>query len=406
MPTLTVARATDNRLARRSGRHQARRTLWAESWLTPVRLCMTTPVGGSAETGTVTIKASGSGADRRAGLSGLMRCGSVWSCPTCSHRVGSGRATEIAEAVTAWSSMTGGHRVALLTLTMRHRDGQSLGGLWDGLSTAWNKVTSGRGWLDDQALFGSPVARKQTRGTAAGTVRVENRVPYVRAVEVTHGDAGWHVHLHIVLFLGANVTGPVTEMCARSLAGSMFGRWSDSLAAQGFARPTLEHGVDVRLMDPAAPGVLGDYFTKAQYQPADADRPAVRLGMEAALGAHKQGRRGNRTPFQVLADVVAWGDADDLDLWHEWEQGSKGRRQITWSTGLRSMLALAAEATDAELVDDAELAGDVVVMLSCHQWSVVRWHIDLLLAEAEADDTGYKLRTFLRELLDPVAWRG
>jgi len=43
------------------------------------------------------------------------------------------------------------------------------------------------------------------------------------------------------------------------------------------------------------------------------------------------------------------GDADAMTLWHEFEKASKGRRQITWSKGLRETLGLIVEKSDEEI---------------------------------------------------------
>lgn len=46
--------------------------------------------------------------------------------------------------------------------------------------------------------------------------------------------------------------------------------------------------------------------------------PASKIAFEAVGGVWKRGREGGRTPFQVLADFLATGHSDDLDIWHEW----------------------------------------------------------------------------------------
>jgi hypothetical protein len=47
--------------------------------------------------------------------------------------------------------------------------------------------------------------------------------------------------------------------------------------------------------------------------------------------------------------VYEAGDADALDLWHAWETGSKGKRALTWSRGLRARVGLDVEASDEDL---------------------------------------------------------
>jgi hypothetical protein len=202
------------------------------------------------------------------------------------------------------------------------------------------------------------------------------------------------VHVHAVLFTGLSLTGePLSPVDVDSLGYSMFLRWKNALVRKGFEAPSRARGVDIKLLTGDAASALGDYFTKAVYAPAKS------LGMEATMGQHKPSKAGNRTPFGILADVAANGDADDLDLWHEWERGSKGRRQLTWSPGLREFLALGEEKTDEQIAEDDELDGEILVELTPDQWRTVRSHSARLLDAAEQDDTGLVLYALLSDLL-------
>jgi hypothetical protein len=416
---------TERRHQARTARLSALYLQWDESSLTSPRLCGKFPRNDTS--GHVQIKASGSGADRRAGISGLMTCGSVWACPSCSHTIAASRAGEVTAAIEAWQAQGDGYRVALATLTLRHRDTQKLAYIWSVLGYGWEKVTSGRGWLADGARYGSVVPTVPKTGRNAGVMQFEQRIPFVRVVEATFGRNGWHLHIHSVLFLGPGQDGgPATDADCARLQGSMYQRWSSAVAKDwcrdcktrtfmhkgeprvcprtgrycrdarlpGMSAPSRARGVDVKLVDPAAATqVLGDYFTKAVYSGPQS------AGFEATMGQHKQPKNGNRTPFAVLADVAANGEVVDLELWHEWEQASKGRRQLTWSDGLRDFLGLDVERTDQELAEDDSLDGEVLVELDTGQWSTVRRRQHLLRDAAEVDDTGLALYALLADLL-------
>lgn len=317
--------------------------------------------------GSVRIRATGAGPDRRAGFAGLMICGSVWSCPVCSAKILFHRQGEVEAALAAWSARGG--RLAMVTLTMRHDRGQSLSLLWDALSAAWRAVVTGRAW-----------ARARKDFDVGG---------YVRAVEVTHGAAGWHVHVHVGVFIRRDVTGREVD----DLGCAMFQPWRASLLRSGLAAPLARHGgLDAVLWDGRSQ-VLSTYFTKNTYS-ADASSAALEL----ARGDLKAARAGNRTPFRILSDVAAYGLADDVALWQEWERASKGRRQMTWSKGLRQELALDAEATDDELAALEEgTADDDLVEIPAAAWRFVcRSGMRALLVEiAESDETGHALRRYL-----------
>jgi len=373
------------RRARRDSRWAAKRVLWDDSALPRVRSCGRV---GVLPDGAARVRATGSGAGRRAGFAGLATCGSVWACPTCSAKILASRQAELGEALSAWVDRGG--RIAMLTLTMRHRDGQALADLWDGLSYAWGKVTSGRAWVAAQQLHGSPVDRVIVQGKRRGETTTDRRIGWARVVETTHGANGWHVHLHVALFVPAESTADSLD----DLAGSMHARWTSALRSRGLSATTA--GMNVKLWGGSG-DPLADYFSKGTYRAPSADDLDA-AALELARGDLKQARSGNRTPFAILSDVVRLGLADDLDLWREWERGSKGRRQLTWSTGLRALLVTADELTDEQLAA-AELgtADDDLVELpasSVAQLARLGLHA-LVLDVAESDSTGSALRAYL-----------
>lgn len=374
--------------------------------VTKVSVCMHHSIAADA---LVKVRVTPTPEGPRAGFAGLMTCGSVWVCPVCSNKIATERALEIAVAVARWEKRGG--RVAMLTLTMAHNRHQSLAELWDAVSAAWNKVTSGRQWMQDQDAYGILQDRIK-RGPEPISERrhTVRRLPWIRAVEVTYGDNGWHVHLHVLLFLSpvkikkARAGGMTREVDSwprlDALSASMFGRWSDSLAASGMDRPIATLGGqgigrDIRWIQRGGGDALGNYFTKFQYDAATV------AGMEVARGMQKKGRKAGRTPFELLASVVAHlDDADDsaaqkravrdLGRWYEWERGSKGRRQVTWSMGLRNLLRLGDEKSDEEIAAD-DKSTDETVTAAEHDpasWSVVvrdlagaleaaeRWYVD------------------------------
>jgi hypothetical protein len=322
---------------------------------------------GINPTGSVRVRASGSGDDRRAGFAGLASCGSVWSCPMCSERILAGRQQELSEGLRAWTA--GGGSVAFVTLTMRHRAGQGLGMLWNALSKAWDSANKGRAWQEAKAKYG-----------VAG---------FVRVVEVTQGAAGWHVHLHAAFLLD----GQVSAQDVDDMGCVLFQPWRSALLRAKLDAPIARSGGMVAKLWTGEAGVMADYFAKNTYE-VDASRAALEL----ARGDLKQARSGNRTPFRILADFLTMGVADDLDLWHEWERASKGRRQMLWSRGLRDLLKLSAEATDQELAAE-ELGSeqDDLVELSSDAWRMVRTGSlqAAVLDAAEADDVGAVLRAYL-----------
>lgn len=324
----------------RERRYHRRGILWGMSELERVCKC-----------GRVVMDARGVGVRRSAsgvvGLAGLTTCGSVWSCPVCNAKVMSRRAMEIGAAVTAWEAQGGA--VGFMTLTMRHDKGQSLVMLWDALAKAWGRVTGGKAWLTDKASAG-----------IGGWLRV---------VEVTIGENGWHVHVHALVFLnGSKKAGHRLERLQRA----MFGRWSRALVRSGLDAPRMI-GQEAHIVKGAADKSLSEYFTKAR------DDATYGIGLELAHSQSKIARDGfgTFTPWELLT-MVDLADTEERflmarDLWCEWESGSKGRRQIAWSKGFRDVVGLGEEVEDEEIA--AEVAGDesdTVVYITAAGWASIR----------------------------------
>lgn len=363
MTTAIVAPATDDR---RESRYRARHVLWNLSTLKRVRHC-----GRYARSDAgvgVKVVAAAAGVDRSAGFSNVQTCGSVWACPRCSAKIASGRQSDISAALSEWHRRGG--RVGLVTLTMRHRKGQALSDLWDGVSDAWHRASTGAGWKADQALYGVPLARTVKSGKRAGTVVVEDRIRTIRVVEVTSGESGWHVHVHALVL----VDGRTSAASVEAIGAGMFDRWSASLVASGFQAPTFTRGLDVRRLEGDPSAALGEYFTKGVYS----------ASMETARGDLKDAKGGNRTPFGILRGLVevhATGSLEgreglpevssDERTWAEWEAGSKGRRQVAWTPGLRDeLLPDVEEKTDEELAEE-DHGGEEIGRIEPATWKAI-----------------------------------
>ena len=353
--------------------------LWRESSLERVRAC-----GRVARVEQIGVRAPGPASGGRAGFSGLATCGSPWACPVCAAKIAAERAGDLGH-VLAWATREG-HTAAMVTFTMRHNKGHSLRECWDALTAAWSSVTSGKAWAGESVAAYDKRLRKwegdrandwkgsRPRPRPERTIGLVERfgvVGFARALEVTYGRNGWHVHLHVVMVL----RGQASPDVVRVLGDLMYGPWSRALGRRGF---------DVARQFQGEEDGKGGVHTRTA---ADAETwlaayLAKQLALEATHGHAKTGRNDSRTPFELLADVVEHADADALDRWHEFEEVSRGRKQLTWSEGLREMAGLAVEErTDEEIAAD-EQGGDAdVLLLDSDAWRQVRnEQVDLLEA--------------------------
>jgi hypothetical protein len=319
---------------------------------------------------------------------GLMHCGLIWVCPVCSVKIRSVRADTLADGSNAWTEA--GHGIALVTLTIRHYNRQSLKLLTKQVTAAWRKAFSGRPWKNAQAAYGI--------------------VGYARALEVTHGEAnGWHVHLHVLFFLET----AWSQDRADAFQGETGARWADACGSVGAYRPSAARGVRVDALGAGQdPSDMARYVMKGQ--------DGKRAAFELADPDTKQAKAGHRTPFEILAGFLATGDADDVELWQEYEGAMTGMRALTWSRGMRDILAALVELddrTDEEIVQDDTEGMLPLALIPAESWRehVVRHRgrsLALLHAAEESGQAGVRLLieswglVWGRDVLEPLVEDG
>jgi hypothetical protein len=317
------------------------------------------------------------GPDGSAHFRGLVTCGSVTACPVCAAKVRQARAEEIDRALGRHLAAGGGGAV-FVTLTMPHDAGMPLERVWNTISGAWAALVAGRHRKALREQFGV--------------------VGYVRAVEVTHGRAGWHPHLHVLLLTEA----PLDLDELRVLHRFLRERWGRRVVAVGFREPALHRGV--RVLPVSSADGVGGYLTKL----AEDEGPSRTPGLELARPDLKDGRTwGSRAPFRILADHERAGRPEDWRLFEEWLHVAKGRRTLEWSRGLRARLLLdEQERTDEELAEESDQAEEIAV-LEPEVWTeIVRCGLNVaVLAAVEAQALGGLVVILRVAGLDVVAAR-
>lgn len=230
--------------------------------------------------------------------------------------------------------------VALLTLTLRHKDGDALAGNLDVLMQAWRKVTSWRRWKKLSKKLGI--------------------VGFIRATEVTVGANGWHPHSHLAMLSER----PLTAAEQAEFLSEVSDMWLTAVDSLGGRMPSKERGVDLQPGDGEdAEEEVGKYVTKVQEHVGKERRSIAR---ELARGDLKAGRGGSAMPFELLDDET--GSKRVRELWCEYVEGTRGRRAFSWSRGLRARLI-----ADVEDLDDDEILaraerGELVGMIDGPDW--------------------------------------
>lgn len=344
------------------------RAVWKVTRLKAIRECHRLPVPEAAE---VSVNRTGKGGRGRFG--GLRNSHSVWASPIAAVGIARGRQAEVREAAERWLGEDPRHAVAMLTLTVRHRHGESLEQLLDGLAKAWARVVSNRVY-------------KGADGIRARYGLTHN----CWFLEVTHGDNGWHPHRHMVLLLDRALSDD--ELAA--LKGELHALWADKVTSIGLRAPSEAHGVDLQQVATDADGAaaVSTYAAKGMF---------AGLSAEVTGGSVKRARNGNRTPFQILEDIAARLEAGeepdprDVALWHEYERATRGRKQRRWSNGALKALGMEARA-DEELEELEELASPeeqaeeptALVSIPRESWRALSWRVDARLEVLEAANSG------------------
>ena len=160
------------------------------------------------------------GEDQRGVTTGLKRCGCVHTCPVCTSAIRAERAAEIRAAVEKW----GRERVVMLTVTLRHGWGDDFGWIERRVQKAYSRMIGNRPFKRALMKLGGTIGKIQTK-------------------EATHGQNGWHPHIHVLLFL--NRASTPSELKAFEDAVAELWRSAVRRYVDAEHVPTAEHGLRV-----------------------------------------------------------------------------------------------------------------------------------------------------------------
>lgn len=221
-----------------------------------------------------------------------------------------------------------GLKVFLLTLTVPHGLGDDVKIIIKQMTSAWMRLWSGK----------AAEALKQSLG----------HFGHIRALEVTHGENGFHPHYHALVFyhpeqLRAGTWEKFPEL------------WQRYAVKAGLPAPSLDRGCRIDTGDKIAA-----YVAKSAW------------GLESELtkGQVKKGKRGSRSPLDLLRDYQI-GDIKAGALWRVYAEAFQGKKSLLWSCGLKKLLQLA-EFTDEEIANKPdEDPARLMALLSDDQWDYI-----------------------------------
>jgi hypothetical protein len=265
---------------------------------------------------------------------GLQTCGSVWRCPVCSAKIAERRRVEIRQAMDAHRAVGG--CVNMLTLTCPHQLKDNLADLLSNQAKALNRFFNDR-------LVKAVLVEMGTVGK-------------IKALETTHGrlspsNNGWHPHYHLLMFQGSGVDlARFDKAQMRDWEVRLYLQWAKACKGSGLGVPSYEHGL--KLDDGA-----------------EADKYMAKWGLEDEMtkGHTKKALHGE-TPFDLLRAIQADpGDKQAAALFIEFAKTFEGKRQLTWSKGLKKLYQVA-DKTDDALAAETDDKSRLLGMLTIDQW--------------------------------------
>ena len=304
----------------------------------------------------------------------LMTCDSIWECPVCAGKITERRRRALKSVLSPTIQIvvldeSGNEQtltrpkyyLAMATFTLSHRAPESCWGVLKRVQRAYKRMWSGR--------FAQSFKQ---RHSIIGTLR---------AIEPTHGDSGWHPHIH-TLFISDS---PITGLQEVTMLSELRDAWVHAVSkAGGYA--TAEHGVDLITGDEA----VGAYIVKM----GNGDDEGWTISAEMTKYPTKRGRDG-MSLWQLLDAYIA-GDVAAGELWLEGVGAMKGTRHIAPSPGLWEKLGIESLDDYAGEMGGEEALGQKLAEMPLEAWQVIIRH-DLrgeLLARANAGS----LRAFFAEL--------
>jgi hypothetical protein len=277
---------------------------------------------------------------------GLITCGDVHVCPSCSAKVSEERRLELILARNR--HLAEGGAVYLLTLTFPHEHDQyRLAELLALFAVALQAFKNSKTYKRILGTLDHP-GRYRRRGS-------------VKSLEHTHGANGWHPHVHEIIFCAPGL------LDDRAAIDELAAEWVRVLLKRGLGEPSKRGDMLAYALDLTGGDYAADYILKYGRQPQLEEWGIID---EVAKSSAKRGTaHGGLTPF-ALARAYGEGDAGAGALFLEFVQAIHGKRSLTWSPGLKKHFSIA-DATDEELARAPMPEEEDCCSLDPEQWTLV-----------------------------------
>lgn len=293
----------------------------------------------------------------KANYRNLMVCGSVWHDPICSARITERRRVEVEEVIAELP-----YAKAMVTFTIQHKQFEKLAELYEGLNKSYRDMKEGRWWHDIESSYGLTAS--------------------IRGAEVTWGSrSGWHPHYHTLFF---------------------FNRRAENIDQESFTDQITQRFVQIANRNGYY--VSPEFGVKVSWDQSQASAYPAKWGLDYELTKmpSKVAKSGDRfTPYQLLIQYALGGKYATVyrDMFIEYAQTMKGKKQLVWSKGAREKLGLGAEPTDQELAEGQDEIAVLFAQLRNDQWKkVLQQGIRGTLLEVAGRGNYQELKTYLESL--------
>jgi hypothetical protein len=207
-----------------------------------------------------------------------------------------------------------------------------------------------------------------------------SRLGNVKALEVTYGEHGFHPHIHEVIFAAPGMQDAAGDIEELRLA------WITAVIKVGLSPASKRDAMIEHAFDLKAGAFVTDYIAKFGREPApscrqiDALKDRWGVHSEVTRFTTKIGTTGKKdyiglTPFGLLADYAENNDAQSGMLFREYAEAFNGKRQLTWTPGLKKALNIA-DLEDAEIAagERERPAEEFCIRLDPAEWKLILQH--------------------------------
>lgn len=285
----------------------------------------------------------------------LVRCKAIWVCPLCANNITMHRRNELVTKLMAnegfaWRTGVGDQIevipirkwfVVMVTYTLWHNKHERCSAVVGRLKQAYKRMWGGR-W-------------------AVNTKQVEDIKGTIRAFEVTHGNNGWHPHIHQLLIFDSKPSQNKIE----DLHIDLWIRWEEAVNHVGGF--TSGDAFDVREGDETLIEYVNKFGVKVS-------KGIKGWGVVSEITRYpvKQARLNGATLWELLARYIN-GSREAGRLWIEAQEALKGTAQLQASTGLWELLGVDFDRIDDDTAseDDQTPEDMLLATLSIGQWRAI-----------------------------------